>query len=178
MCPQQHVRSHTHYIACVQDRISLSLQRAALLPLRPPPLGSPEARGCPRGRSRPLRYKAPEPAAAAPKAPQKAMVAPQMPQLLSSTVILALFFLPQVRAEVERGDGREGDPGVFRTGRGADETRGSPRSPSRGSPLRPRHSRPASSSCRSTLSGQDQVRARRGPPARQGAPAVSSSGSA
>ncbi|KAI4558573.1 hypothetical protein MJT46_013215 [Ovis ammon polii x Ovis aries] len=31
------------------------------------------------------------------------MVAPQMPQLLSSTVILALFFLPQVRANAEGG---------------------------------------------------------------------------
>lgn len=126
LCPQRHVRSHTHYIACGQDRISLSLQRAALLPLRPPPLGSPEARGCPKGRSRPLRYKAPKPAAAAPKAPRKAMVAPQMPQLLSSTVILALFFLPQVRANVEGGYGREGDQGVLGTGRGKDETPASP----------------------------------------------------
>lgn len=54
------------------------------------------------------------------------MVAPQMPQLLSSTVILALFFLPQVRANVEGGYGREGDPGVLGTGRRKDETPASP----------------------------------------------------
>lgn len=54
------------------------------------------------------------------------MVSPQMPQLLSPTVILALFFLPQVGARMERVDGRVCDPGVLGRGRGADETSGSP----------------------------------------------------
>lgn len=52
-----------------------------------------------------------------------------MLQLLSPTVILALFFLPQVRAEWKGMDGRGCDPGFLGMSLRADKMPGSPQSP-------------------------------------------------
>lgn len=56
------------------------------------------------------------------------MVCPWMPQLLSWAAILALFFLPQVRAEWEGMDGTGREPEVLGKGRRANRTPGYPRS--------------------------------------------------